>query len=154
MDDQGNLKLLSYQESEKQSLNFIRVHLKNLTLLATEILLLKLTWFHSGVNIFFEPDGCFLKSVRVRRLKLRPDIGTGPQRASMRRLSPHTETRRPPWAGRCTRGAGHHRCHQSWRWSARIWSQAWWRAVKMSGGGENVRTKQSQGLNDESSVLV
>lgn len=108
-----------------------------LTLLATEMLLLQLMWFHSCPpspcsllnSHFLRADEC-LKSVSVHRFKLRLDIGTGPQRESMRRLAPRTETHRPPWVGRCTWGAGRHRCRRSWRCSARIWSRAWWRAVK------------------------
>lgn len=74
-----------------------------------------------------------VKSVRFLSLKGQ-DIGAGLQGASMRRLSSlRMETRRTPWVGRCTRGAGRHRCHQSWRCSARIWSQALCRAGKYEG---------------------
>lgn len=60
-----------------------------------------------------------------------PHIGTELMSAPMTRpSSPRMETHRPPWAGRCTPGAGRRRCHQSWKYLAKIWSQALWRAVK------------------------
>lgn len=41
----------------------------------------------------------------------------------------HMEIRRCPWGGRCTRDAGHHRCHQSLKLWARTWFQVSRRAT-------------------------
>lgn len=150
-------RLLFYEEVSKSPLVLLN-YIWNMSVTLNwrwQMLLPQLTLVHkvafraltpSCSHIFTEHTSD--SSLSFECFDLRPDIGTGPQGASMMRpSSPRMETRRPPWVGRCTRGAGRHRCRQSWRCSARIWSQALWRAVMWEGGGEWWE-QSSQGLNE------
>lgn len=106
-------------------------------------------------NIIFRACKCFVSFPPSSQIFLQAKEharasgrATGGRSPTTRPSSPRTETRTPPWAGRCTPGAGRRRCRRSWRCSARIWSRVWCKAAREQGHQIGCLATRSAQLND------